>query len=82
MRFRTSITIEVGFSSWFRKMSRQEKQYPTSKHLRVSCHMSSGKLEDVLVPISPGEPIRAYKSDAHLYTSFSPSRLALICPNS
>lgn len=38
------------------------------KHFRVSCPVSSGKLEDALVSISPGR--RAYKeSDAHSYTT-------------
>lgn len=45
-----SIIIKASLNSSSREKSRQEKSCPTSKHLRVSCHVSSGKLEETLVP--------------------------------
>lgn len=45
------------------------------KHLRVSCHMSSGKLEEALVPFHlAGEPIRRAMP--------TPKTTLFICPNS
>lgn len=65
------IIIKAFSNSWSREKSRQEKSCPTSKHLRVSCHVSSGKLEEILVLFHlAGEPIKRER-DTHSYTTLS-----------
>lgn len=63
-----------------RSLGRRNYVLP-QKHLRVSCHMSSGKLEEALVPFHlAGEPIRRVMPTP--IPSFSSSILVPIYPNS